>query len=145
MADLTFDFDWEDDVGVFDGFELRVNEGFIQVEDKGLSADFVLSGWANEEISFWCWRLFDDLLLMSALGHGRLVLALMDLGNQLAGKVVLLLNGGFFCLLLLLFSLPLLMLHFLLCSNILTFLSLLLYELHLLILILQIDLCDIFL
>ena len=51
LADLPFDLDWKNDVGVLDRLELRMHKCLVKIEYQSLSSDIGFSLWPNKEIS----------------------------------------------------------------------------------------------
>ena len=43
LANLTFNLDRQDYVGIFDWLELRVNQRFVKIQDKSFSTNITLS------------------------------------------------------------------------------------------------------
>ena len=85
LAYLTFDLNWQNNVSVFYRLELRMDKGFIQVEDQGLAADVALSLWADQPLFVFVtfWFLQGLLLLLLDSLHVRSVGSLRDLANEL--------------------------------------------------------------
>lgn len=85
LAYLTFDLNWQNNISVFYRLELRMDKGFIQVEDQGLAADVALSLWADQPLFVFVtfWFLQGLLLLLLDSLHVRSVGSLRDLANEL--------------------------------------------------------------
>ena len=84
LTNLSFYFNWKNDVRIFHWFELRMNKGFIQIEDKCFSANFIFPWGTNQPVLICLLTtiLFILLPLIINLCHlHHLVNATLILGN----------------------------------------------------------------
>lgn len=83
LTNLALNLNWEHNVGVLDGFELRVDEGLIQIQDKRFPSHIVLPLGPNQRLLILILNLNMLWLLLSLDSlHIWLGLSLLHLGEK---------------------------------------------------------------
>ena len=83
LTNLALDFNWEHDIGILDWFELRMDEGLIQIKDKRFSTHIVLPLGPDQRLLILILNLNMLLLLLGWDSlHARLCVTLCYLGEK---------------------------------------------------------------